>query len=37
MSQSKSSPSQKRALLMKKTVPRGIIDELELFTDAGMA
>jgi translation initiation factor 2-alpha kinase 4 len=36
MSQSKSSPSQKRALLVKKTVPRGVVDELELFADAGM-
>jgi len=36
MSQFKSSPSQKRALLLKKNVPRSVVDELELLADAGM-
>ena len=37
MSQSKSLPSQKRAFLVRRGLPQSVIDELELFADAGMS
>jgi translation initiation factor 2-alpha kinase 4 len=33
--QSKSTPSQKRALLLKKGIPRTTVDELEILSEVG--
>ena len=33
--QSKSTPAQKRALLLKKGVPRAAVDELEILSEVG--